>query len=113
MELFYLMAGHALADFPLQAGPMAIEKSRHSKTELQKQVPWHYWLTAHAFIHGGIVALVTNSLGFGLIETGLHWVIDFAKCEGLTNIHTDQALHVGCRVAYWLLLINGVTLRFG
>jgi hypothetical protein len=107
---FQLLVGHALVDYPLQAGPMAVEKSRHSTTELQKRVPWYYWLTAHALLHGGAVAYLTGSLGFGLLETVCHWVIDFAKCEGWTNIHVDQALHVGCKVVWVVMIANGVRL---
>lgn len=105
---FLLLAGHALADFPLQAGPMATEKSRHSTTDLQKAVPWYYWLTAHSLIHGGAVYLVTQSLTLGLLETVVHWLIDFAKCEGWTNIHMDQALHVGCKLLWCVLIAYGV-----
>ena len=108
MMFFYLLIGHAFMDFPMQAGPMAIEKSRHSKSELQKEVPWYYWLTAHALLHGGAVALITGSLGLGIAETVCHWFIDFAKCEGWTNIHIDQALHVVCKIVWCVLLANGV-----
>jgi hypothetical protein len=108
---FLLLVGHAVADFPLQAGPMAVEKCRRSPTDLQRTVPWYYWLTAHAVIHGGAVYLVTNSLFLGLLETVVHWVIDFAKCEGRTNIHVDQLLHVLCKVAWCLLLANGMTVK--
>jgi hypothetical protein len=109
---FLLLAGHSLADYPFQAGPMANEKSRHSKSGLQKEVPWYYWLSAHALVHGGMVALITQSLGLGILETTWHWIIDFAKCEGWTNIHVDQALHVLCKVAWCVMIANGVYLRW-
>lgn len=109
LTLFYLLlCAHAFCDFPLQAGPMAVEKSRHSRSDLQKGVPWFYWLTAHALIHGGAVYLVTRSVTLGLVETILHWVIDFAKCEGWTNIHADQLMHILCRVGYCWLIFAGV-----
>ena len=107
---FQMLVGHAFMDFPMQNGPMATEKSRHSTTELQKQVPWYYWLTAHALLHGGAVLYITGSLGFGLIETALHWIIDYAKCERWTNIHIDQALHVICKAIWAVLIFNGVRL---
>ncbi len=107
---FYLLAAHALMDFPMQAGPMATEKSRHSRTELQKQVPWYYWLTAHALVHGLAVAFITGSVGYGIAETVCHWVIDFAKCDGWTNIHIDQALHVLCKVLWVVMIANGIKL---
>lgn len=102
MELFFvrfwwLLVGHAVADYPLQGEAMATEKDRHSKTPLQIYVPWFYWLSAHALIHGGVVALVTQSIWLGVAETLVHWFLDFIKCEGWTNIHQDQALHVACK----------------
>jgi hypothetical protein len=105
---FALLAGHALADFPLQAGPIAVEKDRHSQSALQKSVPWYYWLTAHALCHGGVVYLITQSLTLGLLETVLHWLIDFAKCEKWFNIHVDQALHVLCKVAWCVMIYYGM-----
>ncbi|MCE9534069.1 MAG: DUF3307 domain-containing protein [Planctomycetes bacterium] len=105
--LFYLIAAHALMDFPMQAGPIAVEKSRHSKSELQKQVPWYYWLTAHALCHGLAVAYIMNSVGFGILETVAHWVIDFAKCEGWTSTRLDQLLHILCKVIYCFMYVNG------
>ena len=108
---FYFLVGHCLVDFPLQAGPMAVEKSRHSTSDLQKEVPWYYWLTGHAILHGGAVALISGSIGYGILETVCHWLIDFAKCEKWTNIHIDQALHVLCKLVWWGMLVNGVTLN--
>ena len=105
---FLLLVGHAVADFPLQAGPMAAEKCRRSPTYLQRDVPWYYWLTAHAVIHGGAVYIVTGSLFLALLETAVHWFIDLAKCEGYTNIHVDQLLHVMCKVVWCLLWANGI-----
>jgi hypothetical protein len=104
-QLFLLLCGHALADFALQTDSMAYGKNRHNKP---KNVPegqevckvWVYWLSSHSFIHGGMVYLITGSITLGIIETIVHWFIDFAKCENWTNIHTDQALHVLCKVLY-------------
>jgi len=106
---FWLLVGHAVADFPLQAGPMATEKCRRSTTPLQTSVPWYYWLSAHAVIHGGAVAWITGSLTLGLLETVVHWVIDFGKCENWFGIHVDQALHVGCKVLWCVLVWQGIT----
>ena len=74
MEIFFvrfwwMLVGHALADYPLQSEAMAREKDRHSTTPLQASVPWFYWLTAHALLHGGAVGLVTQSIWLGLAET--------------------------------------------
>jgi Protein of unknown function (DUF3307) len=105
---FWLLVGHAVMDYPLQAGPIAVEKCRKSTSDLQKAVPWYYWLSAHALGHGGAVALVTGSVSLGVLETIAHWVIDFAKCEGWFGIHVDQALHIGCKVLWCVLVANGI-----
>ncbi len=103
MLLFLLLAGHALADFVLQTEVMAIGKNRHSKIheEKGKHFPtWHYWMGAHTLIHGGMVCLLTQSLLLGLIETLLHTLIDFLKCEGKLSFHQDQFLHLVCKIGY-------------
>lgn len=105
---FALLVGHAIADFPLQAGPMAAEKCRHSTSALQRAVPWFYWLSAHALVHGGFVYGITGSLFLGLLETVVHWLIDFAKCENWFGIHVDQALHVGCKAVWCVLIAYGI-----
>ena len=110
--LFLLLVGHALADFALQPIGMAKGKNRHYRPDYipegQKYMPcWMYWLTAHALIHGGAVYFITGSLLLGILETLLHWVIDFAKCENWTNPHTDQMLHFLCKIVYVLIYING------
>lgn len=51
-----------------------------------------------------MVYLITNSLLLGVIETVTHCCIDFAKCEDLLGFHQDQALHVGLKVGYALVL---------
>lgn len=110
--LFKLLFVHALADFSLQSDAMAKGKNRHKKPDYipdgQKLVPcWPYWLTAHALISGGMVYLVTGSWYMGIVETVIHWILDFAKCENVTNPHSDQALHVLCRFIYAALIIAG------
>ena len=100
-----LLFGHAIADFALQSDVMAKGKNRHRLPDYlppgQKYVPcWPYWLTAHALISGCMVYLATGSIWHGVLETAAHWIIDFAKCEGVTNPHGDQFLHVLCRLIY-------------
>lgn len=110
--LFFLLAGHALMDFSLQNDSMAVCKCRRSTSPLQQAVPWYYWLTAHALLHGAAVGLViwlgyqdwNLAVGFAVAETLVHWLIDFGKCEKLYSIHIDQGLHVLCKVAWWALL---------
>ncbi len=38
----------------------------------------------------------------GVLETATHWVTDLAKCYRKLDIHTDQAIHLACKVA-WLI----------
>ena len=53
----------------------------------------------HDLIQAGAVWIVTGHTGLAALEFVLHWIIDFAKCENWTGVHTDQALHVACKVA--------------
>lgn len=95
---FWLLCAHALADFALQSDAVARGKNRHTTLQpppgQKPQVNWFYWLTAHALIHGGLVALVVAMPAVGAIVAAVHWLLDFAKCEGWTTIHGDQAGHV-------------------
>ena len=67
---------------------------------------WFYWMSAHALIHGGVIALVFPEFWYlGLIEVIIHFIIDFMKCQNKLNPHQDQFLHFIFRIAY---LINMV-----
>ena len=108
---FQLLIGHALADFVLQPDAMGYGKNRNSdaqKTKGELFPHWYYWMTAHALVHGGVVYIVSGSAVLGLIETGLHWAIDFGKCEGWYNIHIDQGLHIACKLVYCGLIYIGM-----
>jgi Protein of unknown function (DUF3307) len=114
--LFFLLAGHALMDFALQSDAMATCKCRRADLPLQKSVPWFYWLTAHALLHGAAVGVVVAwfgyamsvAVGFAVAEAVVHWLADYAKCAGLFSIHVDQLIHVLSKVAWWALLAGGV-----
>ncbi len=99
---FWLVAAHFALDYPLQGDTTAIRKSRHCKLP-DIGVPWPYWMTAHATMHGAGVLLILGSLPLALCETVAHFMIDMLKCERRIGIHTDQALHLGCK-ALWLAL---------
>jgi hypothetical protein len=105
--IFLLCAAHFAVDFPLQGDTTAVQKSRHTKNALAAIVPWYYWLFAHAMMHGAGVLLVTGSLALALVEVGAHGLIDFGKCENWYSIHVDQALHLGCKLVYVLLIWKG------
>ena len=113
MTLFLLLCGHALADFSLQSAFMSVEKNPWAPVDAERvppgqtpTSPWFWVLTAHALIHGGTVALVTNCVSLGIAETIAHWFIDFAKCGNLTTIHADQMLHYICKFVWFLILIH-------
>lgn len=106
--LWWLVVGHAVADFWAQSDALARMKNRHRDSAVfappgqAPQTIWPYALTAHALMHGAAVALATGSVPLGIAESAAHWMIDFAKCEGWIGIHRDQAMHLACKVAWWL-----------
>ena len=112
---FFLLAGHALADYPLQNEAMATCKNRRANLPLQKSVPWYYWMAAHALIHGGTVGVIVRwweyslnaAILIGIMETVIHIFIDIGKCERLFGIAVDQALHIICKAVWCLLLVRG------
>lgn len=103
-NLFLLLAmGHCLGDFALQSDRMAREKCPGCGETLG----WGWWLTAHAGVHGLIVALITGIPLLGLGEWILHIGIDLCKCRRLTSLAADQALHLLAK-AVWALLAVGL-----
>lgn len=98
---FWLLVGHAVADYPLQGDFLA--KAKNHRAPLPG-IPWQQALFWHALMHGGAVALVTHSVALGLAETAIHCAIDYAKCEGWTGFNTDQGLHVVC-MAIWACIV--------
>jgi hypothetical protein len=108
-ELFFqFLVMHAVLDFMLQPDVMASAKSRCSRfhqTADSSFPHWYYWLGAHALGHGGAVYLVSGNLWLGLIETFLHGLIDFSKCEQKTSLAQDQFLHLVCKLVYCYVLV--------
>lgn len=100
--LFMLLAGHALADYPLQGDFLANGKNRN--TELGK-IFWPYALPSHALIHGGTVFLITHSLPCAIAETIIHGVTDWLKCEKKISLFQDQLIHVLCKVL-WAFMVQ-------
>ena len=99
---FWMLVGHAVADYPLQGDFLAKAKNRMAPIP---GISWKIALGAHAMIHAGAVVLITRSYLLGLVELVLHIVIDDAKCRGITTFTEDQALHVVCKVFYAGILI--------
>jgi hypothetical protein len=98
IELFALMvAGHALADYPLQGDFLAKAKNHAAPIP---GVPFYQALGAHSAIHAGFVGVITGSIWLALAEFTIHTATDYAKCDGRISYNTDQAIHIGCKVAW-------------
>lgn len=97
---FLLVAGHAVADYPLQGEFLAMGKSRAKPSPL---IPWYQALAAHAMIHGAFVAIVTGIWWLGVAEAVSHAFIDDRKCCGKLTFNQDQALHMACKLI-WLII---------
>lgn len=113
MELFfYLLVGHAIGDFGLQGDWVARHKSHkvkvasaHSK---RPDLIWFHVLTGHSLIHGGFVGFLTGVWWLGALETLCHWVIDYLKSDNRFGFHTDQMLHVSCKILWASLVYFGI-----
>jgi hypothetical protein len=99
--LFLMMAGHAVADYPLQGRDLSEAKRRPGLGCVQ-------YLLLHGLIHGGFVALVTGRWELGVAETILHASIDWLKARRRINHLTDQALHALCKVLWVLVVLKGL-----
>lgn len=102
-QLFWLLVGHGIADYPLQGDFLA--RGKNHRLPLPG-VPWQQCLLWHAAIHAGAVALVTRSVGFGCAEFVAHVAIDYGKCDGWYGFHSDQAIHVLCKVVWAGLCVS-------
>jgi hypothetical protein len=98
--LFKLLVGHAIADFPLQGEFLAQAKCKDGVPG----VPWQMALAWHSLIHGGFVFVATGSVEYGLLETLLHYYIDWIKCLGFSSFKIDQWLHIACKLLYLVLI---------
>ncbi len=104
--LFYVMLiGHALADYPLQGDFLA--QAKNPDTAIGK-VFWPWALGAHSLIHAGFVTLATGSVLLGLAEAAAHAVTDLLKCKNRIGLHTDQAVHIACKMLWAALAVRGV-----
>lgn len=114
--LYFMICGHALADFALQSDAMARGKNRNRQNEVapppgvQFQPTWYYWLTGHALIHGLMVSFATGIWWLGCFEAIAHWLIDFGKCDKKYGVNTDQAFHFACKIlwAFIAIIFHGV-----
>lgn len=101
--LVALIGAHALFDYAGQGDFMSKAKNR---TTPIPGVPWWNVLAGHAAIHGAAVALITGIWWLFVVEAAIHFVTDDAKCRGRISYNVDQAIHVACKVAYWLIALG-------
>lgn len=99
-----LVAGHAVADYPLQGDFLSKAKNR---TAPIPGVPWWQAMWAHSAIHGGVVGIVTGFWCLGVAEALVHFLIDDMKCNGDLSFNADQFLHIAFK-ACWLLIAVGM-----
>jgi hypothetical protein len=98
-----LLAGHALADYPLQ-GDWLSKAKNHKLSLVPNEAIWPGALASHAAIHGATVGLITGSAALAAAEFIVHAAIDFAKCDGRLSYNADQALHVACKLL-WVAIV--------
>ena len=98
IELFIMLIGsHFICDYVFQTDAIATGKNRLIDPA-KFGVDWRYWMTSHAVTHGFGGGIITNSVWLGFTEFALHWLIDAGKCEKWYGLHTDQLLHLLCKV---------------
>lgn len=102
---FWMIALHALCDYPLQ-GPF-LSEAKNRNTTIGK-VFWPHALGAHAMIHGGAILMVTDSLLLATLEAVIHAATDWLKCEGRISLNVDQAVHVMCKVVWAAVFSMGL-----
>lgn len=103
IELFALMlAGHALADYPLQGD--FLSKAKNHKSPIPG-VPFYHALGAHSIIHAGFVGVITGSIWLAVAECVIHAATDWAKCDGRISYNTDQAIHAGCKLLWAIIAV--------
>jgi len=66
------------------------------------------WPPQKAGMPSGAVFLISGSWVLGAIETVLHTIIDYTKCEHWIGLHVDQALHILCKIAYVYVIYQGI-----
>lgn len=103
MLLIWLLAGHAVADYALQGDFMAKAKNRFMPIP---GVPWWQPMAAHVTIHGAFVAIITGLWWLAPLEAGIHWLTDDAKCASRISFNVDQAIHVACKLLWWLIALD-------
>lgn len=102
LTFFYLLIGHAVADFALQPPNIALGKNRHAGpppgydegVHGPQYVIWPMVMAAHALIHAGAVIIITGDPFLGVWQFFAHFLVDTLKCEKRIDLYQDQFVHV-------------------
>lgn len=100
LVLVCLVGAHFYLDFAGQGDFMARAKN---VADPLPGVPALLVLIGHGSVHGAAVALITGWWPLFFLEAAVHSVVDVAKCRGRLTFGEDQAIHLGCKLAWWLL----------
>ncbi|PXW75969.1 uncharacterized protein DUF3307 [Blastomonas natatoria] len=103
LMLIALIGAHCLFDYAGQGDFMSKAKNR---TTAIPGVPWQTVLASHAAIHGAAASLITGVWWVFFAEAAIHFMTDDAKCQGRISFNADQAIHIGCKLAWWGLAIG-------
>lgn len=98
--LLLLCAGHALCDYALQSDFIA--KGKNHKTPFPGMASWQI-LLAHCLMHAGMVLLIAGSVWMAFAELVIHYITDWAKCEGIIDFNQDQFIHYACKGSWALI----------
>lgn len=103
-ELFILLVlGHLVADYVFQTDSIALGKN-NTLDPAKFGVNWYYWMASHAATHSLIVYVLTMNIWACLFELVSHFAIDYFKCNKKYGLHTDQLLHIVCK----LVIVVGI-----
>jgi hypothetical protein len=100
--LIALIGAHYFFDYAGQGDFMS--KAKNAAAPIPG-VPWRQVLAGHAAIHGAAVALITGIWWLFVLEAALHFVTDDSKCRGRISYDTDQYIHLGCKLAWWVVAL--------
>lgn len=99
--LTILIFFHFVMDYPLQGDFLSKAKNPYNPIP---GIPWYQAMTAHSFMHAVPVGFFTGSPVLGVIEFGIHYITDMLKCRGNISYNMDQAIHIGSKIIYVLIL---------
>lgn len=103
LMLIALLGAHWFFDYAGQGDFMA--KAKNPVAPIPG-VPWQQVLVAHAGIHGAAAALITGLWFVFSLEFVTHWATDELKCRGHISYAADQAIHIGCKLTWFLLALS-------